>query len=431
MKCLKKALYILILFIGIIVTTGGLFPRYLEAYILPEKIILIDTSWAIIIGFIFTSVGLFLLTQNKKYYHEISCNQCSIIEILLILTLLFSVVFTTGWLYGQYDHMQVVSTENFETMREQLQMQDNMENKNPFYSKKIIIRDDDIGNFSYIESVSWLSDLCIEKNIKTTYALIPSELVSNPETVAYLNTLDKTHFEFAVHGNEHIRFKGLPYQEQYNQIENATEIIEDKLNLKPVTFVPPFGAGDVNTTKACKLLGYHSITDVLGYPSYVIDFTSDLEWEDSYDPVSHHKFEDFKNSYDTFYNSSDEYYMIYLHDWTFLDEHHKLDEEKTGEFEKAIDYMNDDVQFFTIEEAYRWRVDEPNIRTYKIDKYNYAIDLMECQYNHTLKFRSPLDLNESIIVTDMKTDDKIPFNKSVFEFNAIKGHWYTISIKNN
>lgn len=429
MKYLKRALFISISLVGLIITVGGLFPKYIETYLLPERFILIDTNWIIIIGFIFTSVGLLLLTQKKRHLHEISCDRYSILEIFLILTLLFSTVFTIGWLYGQYDHMQVVSTENFEKMKEQLIMQDYMENENPFYSKKVIIRDDDVGNFSYIESVSWLSDLCVGKDVKATYALIPAELVSNPETVIYLNALDRTYFEFAVHGYEHIKFKDLPYNEQYYQIEKATKIIEMKLNFKPFTFVPPYGSGDINTTKVCKLLGYHSITDALGYPSYIMDFTSDFEWENGYNPVSHHKFEDFKNSYDRFCNSSDEYYIIYLHDWTFLNEHLNLDEEKTREFEKAIDYMKtDDVQFITIEEAYKWRIDEPNIRTFKIDKYNYSVDLTECQYNHTLKFHSPLDLNESIIVTDKNTDDKMYFNKSMFEFDGIKGHWYVISI---
>lgn len=353
------------------------------------------------------------------------------IEISLVAILLISVIFTAGWLYGQYEHTIIMSTQNIEKVREQLLMMDNMEDHNPFYTKKIIIRDDDVGNSSYIQSVKWLSDLCTRKGVKVTYAVIPAELISNPETVVYLNTLDRTYFEFATHGYEHIAFKEISYDEQYDLIRNATRVIEEKLNYRPFTFVPPSGSGDVNTTKACKFLGYHSITDVLGYPSYVIDFTSDFEWEENYNPVSHHKLTDIKISFDNFYNSTDEFYIIYLHDWTFLDNQSIPAKEKTREFEKAVDYMKrDNVQFFTIEEAYRWKVDEPNIRTFEIDKHNYSIDLTECQYNHTIKFCSPLEEDDFIIMRDMNTNDKISFNENTFEFSALKGHWYIISTQN-
>jgi hypothetical protein len=90
----------------------------------------------------------------------------------------------------------------------------------------------------------------------------------------------------------------------------------------------------------------------------------------------------------------------------------------------------DNVQFFTIEEAYRWKVDEPNIRTFEIDKHNYSIDLTECQYNHTIKFCSPLEEDDFIIMRDMNTNDKISFNENTFEFSALKGHWYIISTQN-
>lgn len=424
MKYSKRLIYKISPLIGLITILVGLFPIYIETYFLPKRYVLINSNWIIIIGFIFLLIGLLLIMTQKK---DSNYN----IEISLVATLLISVVFTAGWLYGQYEHTIVMSTQNIEKMREQLLMKDYMENNNPFYTKKIIIRDDDIGNYSYIQSVRWLADLCTRKDVKVTYAVIPNELTSNPETIAYLNTLNRTYFEFATHGYEHIAFKEMSYNEQYDLIRNATSIIEEKLNYRPLTFVPPCGSGDTNTTKACKSLGYHSITDVLGYPSYVIDFTSDFEWEENYNPISHHKLTDFESSFDNFYNSTDEYYIIYLHDWTFLDNRSIPDKEKTKEFEKAVDYMKrDNVQFFTIEEAYRWKVDEPSIRTFEIDKHNYSIDLTECQYNHTIKFCSPLKEDDFIVVRDMNTHDEISFNENTFEFSAMKGHWYIISTLN-
>lgn len=428
MNYFKKVLYLTITFIGIVSVFAGLFPIYIETLLLSKNLILINNNWIIIIGFIFTFIGLLLLVLRDSYPHKNSYFQYSTTELFLLVVLIFSLVFFVGWLYGQYENTRIVATENMENMREQLLMLESMEKDNPFHTKKVIIRDDDVGNLSYIQGVMWLSELCNEKGIKVTYAVIPMELASSPETIAYLNTLDKNRFEFAVHGYEHTLFKGLPYSEQYEQIDNSTKIIKDKLHYKPFTFVPPNGSGDINTTKACKFLGYHSITDVIGYPSYLADFTSDFEWEKSYNPVSHHKFQDFKTSFDKFYNSSDEYYIVYLHDWTFLDEQLRLQNEKTEEFEKAIDYMEkDNVQFFTIEEAYRWNVDEPNIKTFKTGTHDYLIDLTECQYDHAIKFHSPLNMPKSIILTDMTTNNKTVFNNDSFEFNGLKKHWYTIS----
>jgi peptidoglycan/xylan/chitin deacetylase (PgdA/CDA1 family) len=421
MNYMKKVAYAVITLIGLIAIVGGLFPTLIENFLLPKRFILIDSNWVIIIGLIFVFIGLLLLNQKKYHLHGL--------EIFLVAILLCSAIFTIGWLYGQYEHTIVMSTENIEEMREQLRMIDNMKSDNPFYSKKIILRDDDVGNYSHIQSARWLSDLCIGKDIKVTYAVIPSEIISNPDTVAYLNSLNRTHFEFAVHGYEHISFEGLPYDEQYNLIENATDVFEEKLNYKPFTFVPPSGSGDINTTKACKFLGYHSITDVLRYPSYVTDFTSEFEWEESYNPISHHNFTDFENNFNRFYNSSNEYYMLYLHDWTFLDKQLRTDINKTREFEKAIDYMKkDNVQFFTIEEAYQWKVDEPNIKTLEIDKHNYVIDLSECRYNHTVMFRSPFNSTDSISVKDMNTNDKTTYYGNIYRLNGIEGHWYIFSI---
>ena len=114
-----------------------------------------------------------------------------------------------------------------------------------------------------------------------------------------------------------------------------------------------FDLSRVKTTKALRDLGYHSITDMRGNTDYIIDFVSDFEYETSYDPIVHCSFEEFKSSFDAFYDSSDEYFIIYLHDWTFLDEDKELDETKTDTFEEIIDYMkNKDVKFMTIEEAY-------------------------------------------------------------------------------
>ena len=50
-----------------------------------------------------------------------------------------------------------------------------------------------------------------------------------PESYKVIKQLDQEIFEFAPHGYEHIKFKGLPYEEQYTLIENETKIFEEYL----------------------------------------------------------------------------------------------------------------------------------------------------------------------------------------------------------
>ena len=299
----------------------------------------------------------------------------------------------------------------------------------PFYSKKIIIRDDDIGASSWLPSLKWISNLTISKNFKITYAIIPTELPENPETVDYLLNLDQNYFEFATHGYEHILFKGLTYEEQYSLIENGTKIIEETLNLKPYTFVPPYGASDTNTTLVLKELGYHSITGMRSLPCYVTDFVSDFDYETKWDPkIEHCDFEEFKNSFDLFLNSTNEYYIMLLHDWTFLDEFNNTNDSLTNVFEQVIDYIkNASVQFMTIEEAYRRQFDEKTIKTGSSDENTYFIDLKNCTYDHVIKVTPPPGWDNEIYLKDNTTGITTILHKKHYEFAAIKDHTYQIS----
>lgn len=343
-------------------------------------------------------------------------------ERLYIVISLIGIFTLAGGLLRRY----MTGFKNIQRMKSQLKMMDKMKNNSPFYCKKVIIRDDDIGDFRFIPSLEWISDLAMKKDIKITFTVIPATLVNNSETINYLNRLDKERFEFATHGYEHIHFRGISYEEQYSLIEKGTKVMEEYLHRKPCTFVPPFGSGDVNTTKVCRVLGYHSITDMIDYPSYVVDFTSDFGWEQNFHPVEHCSFEDFKSSFDNFYNSSSEYYIIFLHDWTFIDKEGKLDERMVLRFEKAIDYIkkNKNVQFVTIEEAYQWHVDENAIRTGMVSESEYFIDLKECRYNHTIKFSSPSNWGRNASLRDITTGEETMVYKNVFEFEGIRGHWY-------
>lgn len=310
---------------------------------------------------------------------------------------------------------------------ERFRMWDTMERDNPFYNKKIIIRNDDIGNSEYFESVKWISNLCIEKGIKVTMAVIPAELVKNPEIIDYLNSLDREFFEFATHGLEHIQLKGLPFERQYALIQNATDIMKEHLKYVPYTFVPPQAEGDVNTTKALRLLGYHSITDMKEYPSYVTIFRTDFRFNIQYNPPKHRSYNEFKDNFDLFLNSSDQYYMLIFHDWNFLKSDGTLDTTSTNVFENCIDYIKSkNIQFMTIEESYQWNTDEFNIKTAMVSEDKYFIDLRECRYNHSIKFNTPVNWTGNIFILDVISGIKSSYRQDIISFEGTKGHLYEI-----
>ena len=397
----KRVIYFLVILIGIVTLLVGLLESLIVGFLIPSNTIIASFDWIILIGIIFTTLGLVLLFLKRI---ELPQNNItfSTLEIVIIAILIISSASCAGWLFGQYQKTLLISTENIQRIDEQLKMWDEMERNNPFYCKKIVIRDDDIGDFQYYPSLEWLTNLSKRKNVKITLAVIPAILANNSETISYLNELDREYFEFATHGYTHVNLKDLSYKIQYSLIENGTNIIRDLLDYKPYTFVPPQGSGDVNTTKVLRLLGYHSITDMIGYPSYVVNFRSDLAYDKEYDPVKHVSLEEFKNSFDRFYNSSDEYYIVFLHDWTLLDEKGKLDEFNASIFEQGIDYIQSkNVQFMTIEESYQWYTDETRIRTGMVDELNYFIDFRTCAYNHTIKFNTPSSWDRKVHLVDI------------------------------
>ena len=55
----------------------------------------------------------------------------------------------------------------------------------------------------------------------------------------------------------------------------------------------------------------------------------------------------------------------------------------------------------------------------------YFADFIECRYIPTMRFTSPSNWNADIILRCYDWREMI-FYEDVFEFGAIKGHWYEI-----
>ena len=238
------------------------------------------------------------------------------------------------------------------------------------YPKIIIIRGDDISTTN--PGIRWLSDVIIEKNITATYAVIPGFLTFDwpnttwvaSQSIQYLGSLPRDHFELSDHGLNHENFSGLPYEDQYELIKNATDFMTNYL-YRPLTFVAPFDCADENTVKALTALGYHTISAVPIIPGYSInqlppDFEWETHWNNSNGP-DHHTLGEFESAFDKFYNSDAKAYLvIVLHpstfyiksaDGSFVDTDQKKIERI--QFEKSIDYMKGkNVEFLTMEQYY-------------------------------------------------------------------------------
>ena len=409
-KMNKKILWICTLAIGIMGLSFALLHDYVEGKCISYG--LYDMA-VIAIASIITIISLILFNLERYKPPMKLGRRINILAVLLICGLIVLATYAGSW-YGE------LQTYELKEEKEKLiQIQEN-----PFketWCKKVIVRNDDVGG-KVDPALRWLSNLTVEKDFKTTYAVIPAVLQNHPETICYLNNLDKEHFEMATHGYHHIHFGELPYEEQYSEIENGTKVMEEKLHVRPYTFITPYSSFDVNTTKVCRSLGYYTISNA-GPPSYVTVINHDFGWESNWSthPVSHRSYQDFKNSFDNFYNSSDEFFVDLLHVGTFYNESGELNQTLTNQFVKSIDYMkNKSVEFMTFEEAYEWIIDKPNIRFGKLNESVYFIDLANCQYDHTIKFISPSNGNGDVFVTDISTGERIGIYENIFKFTGKK-----------
>lgn len=332
----KEIVYLSILIMGILTFAFGLTHDFLGGAVIHYGTY---DAFLIVVGAII-AIAVLALFNIERYIFKSESSLYKYINILTVLLSCCLIILTTycGVLYGQLLQMEKPAQES------------------PFFEKKVIIRNDDVGG-KVDPALQWLTNLTIEKDIKVTYAVIPAALQNHPETIRYLNDLGREHFEMAAHGYHHIPFGGLPYEEQYSLIKKGTEVMENIL-YRPYTFVPPYHSDDINTTKSCRDLGYHSISSHSFSFTYVVCFPVDFSWESSWRtcPISHHSYQDFKNSFDKFYNSPDEFFVVVLHHGTFYDESGQLNERLINQFEKSIDYMkNKNIEFVTIEQAYQVR----------------------------------------------------------------------------
>ena len=234
--------------------------------------------------------------------------------------------------------------------------------------KVVLIRADDVWYFGS-PGYLWMSNLVWTDNIAATYAVVPGDATQwmTPLTTNTYNLLNKNQFELATHGYMHEDFKGQSYTKQLNLMTKGTALMTKYMYI-PTTFVAPYDDLDVNTLKAAKALGYHSVcgepvtgrtAQSVGIDQYGID----LYWEDwdnypGTGDVGYITLPQFKTEYNAFLsNSAQQYFCIEMHPndfWTNNGDGSQRTAE-TALFQSAIDYMkkNGNVQFKTVEQEYK------------------------------------------------------------------------------
>lgn len=422
----RRRLYGGLVLTGLILTFAGMAPGFARTF--PHLQIREIVLPLLVPGAILVAVGILLVVALKG---SLGQGQTGIrraeaaVLVLLIVSLGGMLALTS---YALVHQTTLLHTQWSEELENGYRMMVSMDRDNPFHVKKVIIRDDDIGADTALPSLRWFAGLAGENDIGITLSIIPAHLSENPDTVDFLKTLDRNRVEFATHGYAHEEFSPLPYEEQYRLIESGTAIIRDLLDYRPVSFVPPRASGDPDTSRAARMLGYTTITDMAGYPCYLTNFVSSFEYEADYTVVSHRSFEEFVQSFEEFESSSEDYYILYLHDWTFLDDDGSLNATRTGQFERVIEYLGEkEVAFMTLGEASAWHIDRSAIRTGRIDETTYYIDLQACRYNHTLTFRS----DREVTVTDLspgeaESEVQVEQRRHIYKFFGERGHIYSV-----
>ena len=150
--------------------------------------------------------------------------------------------------------------------------------------KKIVIafRNDDLSVNSNLTHEESVLNIFWKYGIKQTFAFIPNRGQNRNNEVNFstgsnliLNALEnwskEGKIEFALHGYTHQRsegssgeFDGLPYDSQFEKIEDGKRILDKNLDADVNIFAPPWNQADKNTIKSCIDSGIHIFSGYLG-----------------------------------------------------------------------------------------------------------------------------------------------------------------------
>lgn len=129
------------------------------------------------------------------------------------------------------------------------------------------------------EYIPEMLEIFEDNSINITFSLTGRWANENPNIV---KEIYNNNHELANHGYQHVDHDKLNYQENYDAIVKANDIIKDLIGESPKYFGPPSGAFNENTVKAAKDLDY----TVIMWSVDTIDWREDATKELIYDRVT-------------------------------------------------------------------------------------------------------------------------------------------------
>ena len=125
--------------------------------------------------------------------------------------------------------------------------------------RTIILRMDDIGAWQYKDSSKILVAEILDRNMFITLGVIPEDLGTDRSTVLWLRKLkNNLQVEIALHGfsHEENEFMELGEGEASSKIREGLEELEKSINVRPITFIPPYNEYSSRTLTALPYYGF-------------------------------------------------------------------------------------------------------------------------------------------------------------------------------
>lgn len=124
----------------------------------------------------------------------------------------------------------------------------------------VIFRIDDISD-SHASSSNAVMKLFLAENEPLTLGIVMNHIGKNPSLIEnILEGKNKSLFELALHGYDHINYTKLPPQEQLNQLSDANQRMQDLFGKPSDVFIPPYDFFNKYTIDAMTKLGIRIIS---------------------------------------------------------------------------------------------------------------------------------------------------------------------------
>lgn len=213
----------------------------------------------------------------------------------------------------------------------------------------IVIRMDDVGEGDlWDDTIINVTDAILERNMSITMGVIPNRRIENNKIMLnyLLNKVGNPRVEIAQHGTNHSinEMENLSEYDAYNVIVSGLDKLTRVLNVRPVTYIPPYEKYNENTTKALSRLGFKIISADSKEYIYTNNVAT-IRWNagtQSWKNVELDQEKDYTYGIVTScYRSLNvrNLCVILIHPQDFINEDNKMDKYKYTEFVRLLDNL--------------------------------------------------------------------------------------------